>query len=764
MTGNPMAHSEPNSSLGKQGFARRDLPILVFVALCVSFCIAGLSQLQTDTEDVLQWLPDKSTARQEYDQFEKKFGSDDFLIVTWDQCTVDDPRLADFSKSLADSDSDQLIQSVVDGSGIAEKLSQELSLSSQQIARRFRGLFFGVEDLNQTLAIVELTKKGSANRRLAFQLVNQVIDRVSGLSQDDVIFGGYPYLGINIDDQIRISLEYLLLPSFLLATFVSLLCLRSFALMLIVFLTALGASACSVAIVPICGVKFGGLMAIIPALVFVLATSGSLHLIRYSLDSIGHPGKLISIGWKPCAISSLTTAIGMLSLAQSSFPAIRHFGFFCATGAAFALVFQLIMIPWLLTRFGAKGQRKLASRANSNRAWPTLANWIARRKFSIATVGIASMLIAAFGLPRLIARVDVDMLFGRNSEIITSLARLEARMGPIDQSEFLITFDDVDVDDVDQQPFHTRANLVREIQQALVSLPTVGTTHSLQNYIPRQPTGTRIRSSARRAVYQKKLDRARDRLATSRFLHVDESSETWRISLRFPFAEESDVKKQKELAIAAATSVVEKWTADAKLEVAPHFVYTGKNHLFHTAQSTLLEDLFRNFLMAFAIITPVLIVVLRSLSLGLIAMVPNLFPIVLMFGVLGWLHWPVDLAIAMTACIALGIAVDDTTHFLMRFRDFGGSLSNVVNPIALALTQCGPAMFHTTAIGGAGLIAFGFSEMLVIRNFSWAITLMLIIALVADIFLLPALLLQIGRSRAAPMVQPTTPAKQTDAT
>ena len=121
-------------------------------------------------------------------------------------------------------------------------------------------------------------------------------------------------------------------------------------------------------------------------------------------------------------------------------------------------------------------------------------------------------------------------------------------------------------------------------------------------------------------------------------------------------------------------------------------------------------------------------------------MLPNLFPIVVLFGILGWCNLPVDLAIAMTASVALGIAVDDTTHFLIRFREFGGSLSNIQSPLKKAITQCGPAMFHTTSIGTAGLIVYGFSDMPVVRNFCLAISAMLVLALIADIFWLPALL------------------------
>ena len=704
----------------------------------ILFCLLGFSRLQSNTEDVLQWLPDNSEAREEYDEFERKFGSDDFLVVTWNDCTIEDPRLKLFCGRLKENDSDGLIQSVFNGSDVIEKLESEFQLSKKSILRRFKGLYFGVEDPNQTLALIELSKKGSANRRESLRQIEQVIVGVPDLELDDVIFGGYPYVGVNIDNQLRDSFQYLLLPSVLFATIVSLCCLRNFSLSMIVFFAAFGASACSIAIVPIFGVKFGGLMAIIPALVYILATSGSIHLVRYSLDAIGDSKKLLSIGWRPCVVSALTTAIGMFSLGRSGFPAIRSFGFFCATGAMFALLYQLIAVPWLLQRFGGKGQRALAGHADRSRIWETVSSGIMRFKALIVCLGIALMIACAAGLFHLSARVEVEKLFDPKSPIIASLADLDSRIGPMDQSEFMVVFDDVGVEN-----FHVRAKLVYGIQRTLSRLPSVGATHSLHNYLPREPKISNLWSVATRVTYQNLIDDAREELAKGRFLNVDSNSETWRISLRFPFTAESDVEQQKELTMVAATKLVDAFLDNEENAAAiphPRFVYTGKNHLFHSAQLTLLDDLFGNFLLAFVVITPVLIVVLRSLSLGLIAMLPNLFPIVVLFGMFGWLGWPVDLAIAMTACVALGIAVDDTTHFLIRFREFGGNLSNIALPLKKAITQCGPAMLHTTSIGAAGLIVYGYSRMPVVRNFCLAITAMLVLALLADIFLLPAIL------------------------
>ena len=726
-----LVHSKKISTLDVAG--------ATLLILAIAFCTVGLSRLQSNTEDVVQWLPDNSPARKLYDDFQKKFGSDDFLVVTWPGCTIDDPRLAHFCQRLTDDNPDKLIQSVTNGSDVIDSLRGDIDLSKEYTINRFRGIYFGAKDPQQTLAIVELTKTGTANPRLALQQVESAITETADLELSQAIFGGYPYIGIYLDKQLKNSFVFYLFPSVILASIMSLYCLRNISLSSIVFFASMVAGACSMAIVPLMGFKFGGLMSIIPALVYILTLSGSIHLIHYSLDVIGDPWKLISIGWKPCSISALTTAIGMSSLGRSVFPAIRNLGFFCATGAGFALLFQLLIVPWLLNRFGTAGQKNLAQRSkSSHQNWDGLTQKLQRGRFVFAFAGIGIMLLSAVGLSRLTARVQVEKLFAEDSPIIKSLVNLESRMGSIDQAELLISFEGAEDKD-----FHVRSKLVHGISRYLSSLEEIGAIHSLHNYLPREPTGTGLRTAFRRKTLQQLLDQRREQLAESPFLDLSSGMETWRISLRYPFAEEVDVERLKLLVLDSASTAIDKLMqkeAFVAIEPPTHLNFTGKNYLFHSAQKTLLGDFYRNFLLAFLIITPVLMLILRSPAIGLLAMIPNLFPIVVLFGVLGWTNWPVDIAVAMTACVALGIAVDDTTHFLMRFREFGGSMANISTPIRQTMAQCGPAMLKTTSIGGAGLLVYGFSDMLVVKNFSLAITCMLVLALLADIFILPALL------------------------
>ena len=710
---------------------------LILVLLIVG---VGLSRIQTNTEDVMTWLPDNSSARDAYELFQENFTSDDFIVLTWDDCTIQDPRLAALANRIRTSESAPLIERVITGSDALQRLETELEVKRSEAVAALRGVFFGMENPHKTCLVVELNLQGTDNRGAFMKALWQTIDEMPDLKGTKISIGGYPYLANYFDLQIKQSFLKMLVPSIVVATLVALLCLRNLVLTIIVFSTAALAAACSIAFLPICGAKLGGLSSIIPILTFVLTISGCLHLIRYNLESIGNPWQLLRIGWKPCTISASTTAVGMLSLTRSNFPAIRDFGFFCAAGVLFSLAFQLIVIPWLLTRFGQSGLNRLARKNAASQFWPALLIVTDRYRWWVLSGTLGVVAVSLFGLVHLRASVEVDGFFEPDSPVVQSIANLERQLGPLDQTEAIVIFNQADPDD-----FVQRYHYVRRLQEAWLKLDQVDVAHSLLNYLPIEPKQLTGPSLIKRTIFRRKLKSQRDILANGLFLKVNGDQEMWRISLRFPFTQQSDFSQLAESVRQVAQSQARAYSANDSEFTAPEFLFSGKTFLFHHAQETLLGDLFKNFLLAFLIITPLLIVVLRSIGLGLVAMIPNVMPALLVFGTLGLISSPVDLAIAMTACVALGIAVDDTSHLLIRFRDFGGGLFKVSPELSKAIQQCGPAMLHTTLISCAGIFCSYFGGLHVLSRFAATISILLIVALVADVLVLPAILFTINR-------------------
>ena len=175
-------------------------------------------------------------------------------------------------------------------------------------------------------------------------------------------------------------------------------------------------------------------------------------------------------------------------------------------------------------------------------------------------------------------------------------------------------------------------------------------------------------------------------------------------------------------------------------------VYTGMIPLVFKTQRQLLKSLQESIAWATVLISVVMVFVLRSPLAGLISMIPNVFPIVIIFGGLGWLGIKVDIGIMMTASVALGVAVDDTIHFLTWFRRGVAQGMDRVQSVMLAYDRCATAMLQTTIIGGLGLAVFATSTFTPTQQFGYLMISMLGAALVGDLLLLPAILVSpLGR-------------------
>jgi predicted RND superfamily exporter protein len=162
--------------------------------------------------------------------------------------------------------------------------------------------------------------------------------------------------------------------------------------------------------------------------------------------------------------------------------------------------------------------------------------------------------------------------------------------------------------------------------------------------------------------------------------------------------------------------------------------------LVYKTQHELLSGLFKSLTMAFILIALVMMFVLKNPGAGLLSMIPNVFPVVMIFGIMGWMGILVDVGSMMTASVALGVAVDDTMHYLTWFRQGLDEGLDREGAAMLAYRRCGTAMTQTTLIGGLGLAAFAFSTFTPTQRFGTLMLVLLFAALFGDLVFLPAIL------------------------
>jgi len=297
----------------------------------------------------------------------------------------------------------------------------------------------------------------------------------------------------------------------------------------------------------------------------------------------------------------------------------------------------------------------------------------------------------------------------------------------------VLAFDD------DETGLSDRAALVQEVQRRLGDEPEVRGKLSAATFLPDDLLGFADRGAARsvmrRGAIDGRLRRVLSDLVESGMVGSDEGRQWWRISLQSPDftpAEQTRLREEIGRTVAAAA-------ADLEIEPPAETVCTGGVPLVLSAQHELLDALLGSFALAFVTIAVVLAAFLRSPAAGLLAMLPNVYPVIVVFGLLGWMGRRLDVGGMMTASVALGIAVDDTVHLLTWFRRLGGGVSPR-QAMAEALGRAAAPIARTSLILALSFGIFCFCGFQPIAQFGTLMGLLLAVAVVADLVFLPALL------------------------
>ncbi len=180
--------------------------------------------------------------------------------------------------------------------------------------------------------------------------------------------------------------------------------------------------------------------------------------------------------------------------------------------------------------------------------------------------------------------------------------------------------------------------------------------------------------------------------------------------------------------------------------------YTGIVPIVYKAQRALLQSLIQSMISSFVSISLIMMVLLRpwgrrltfgnalSFRAGFYSMLPNVFPIIVVFGIMGHAGILVDIGSMMTASVALGIAVDDTIHFLTWFRRGIADGLERNDAILYGFRRVGTSMVQTSLIAGLGLSAFAFSTFMPTQRFGMLMLVLLFTAVAGDLICLPAIL------------------------
>lgn len=726
---------------------RRVRFLLLYAVIALPLVVNGaINALKVNANSPLDWVGSDFAPRRDYDEFCDAFGPGDVVVISWPGCTLAEERLDVLCDAIRrsslfyDANGRWSFQRVNSGRELMATLTgPNLKLSPDEAADRIQGIFVG-DDRATTSVIVTFTKAALVRRRELVNRLQSIVTHYCGVPREEQHLAGPVIDGLAVDLASQRSLDSLALPAGLVVFAVAWWALESLAAALIVCGISYYCQALTLALVDFNGDTMNALLIVMPPLIQALAVAGGIHLANYFLNALGErrPAEAAShafrTGWLPCLLSGATTAVGLASLVASRVVPIRAFGQYAAAGVVLTTAAVLALVPGALALLPGVCFRAVdAGRRPMRHLWRIGTLLLTRYHLHVTTVGLLAMAAMGLGVGQLTTSVRIETLFSPGSRILNDYAWIEKHVGPMVPIEVL-----VDCDEKCQLTPAERLRLVERLRAELSRVDHVRAAIGGSAFVPRT-FWARYEPPAPPGALDQLALACQPVQEQTGYLHRQSGAQVWRLT--------AYVSALKDIDYGEFIRIVEQRLRDQLLDeqrrLPPGITLrsTGIMPLVHAIQGQLLDDLLKSFLTAFGLIAVMMIVVEAGVLTGLAAMVPNVFPAVILFGVLGWTHTPLDIGSIMTASVALGIAVDDTLHFLTFFRRGLAAGQSRKKAVYNAYTHCGRAMMQTSLVCGLGIGVFAASEFLPTSRFAWIMALQLLAALAGDLILLPALLL-----------------------
>jgi hydrophobe/amphiphile efflux-3 (HAE3) family protein len=487
------------------------------------------------------------------------------------------------------------------------------------------------------------------------------------------------------------------------------------------------------------GIKINVVSSSLLALTLAVGVADSIHVISDYLrelaaglsrdEAIAHSAAQLLI---PCFFTSATTAAGFLALLTSESGLIGQFGWLAASAVTFAFILTMTLLPALLkiipkpkTTVIARDQKSLIAKLLVFLGKPTQkSSWV------VLTLSGILFVVAGWSLTQLRVGANPLTYFRKGDVVRTNTYRIDKALGGGGSFDLYINTKPEGLKD----PEILRR--LETLEKALKSLPAVTQVLSILDSL-RETKRVLTDGRPESAV----LPDTRE-MAAQFYLMLEGDEEfrryvkgdyqTTRMSARVRFSEAEKLTRD----VGDLEGDLHDDYYDDELKV----VATGYIKLMSEMEHYLLNSQIRSFVVAFFVISIMMFGLLRSVRLALFSMIPNLIPIALGLAFMVWVDIALDPGTVMIGCMAMGMVVDDTVHFMVRLRRNLQS-TELQEAIALSMAQTGRPIILTSLILAAGFLTLIVSRFTPNMAFGLVSAVVVVLAMAADLILLPAALI-----------------------
>lgn len=435
--------------------------------------------------------------------------------------------------------------------------------------------------------------------------------------------------------------------------------------------------------------------------------------------------RTVALKTTPCLFAGITTSVGFASLLFSNIQPVISFGWMMIVAMATSIAVSLVLFPGVLMLFRKvlphrKGRVAAAlvefcHRLTANHAWLIL---------------VASAVLLAFGVTGL-GKLNVENsflnYFRADTQVRQELVFIDREFGgstPLD-----IVYTPASGGNPDLVVTAATLATLQSMQATLETSPAVGKAMSVVNFteLARKINNDRPLTEYELNSVYLLLDRElRESLVGS---YLDTDTGALRISTRIIDSTEGLNRREFLGNVHAAMG---------ELGGEGQYTVTNLFVLYQDILQRLYESQILTLGLVYVALGLIMMLLFRSVRIGLIALVPNVLTTLFILGFMGWFAIPLDLMTITIAAIAMGIAVDDTIHFTHQFRE--DRAEGAAAALGNSFHKVGLALLYTSAIIAVGFSVLGFSDFVPGIYFGLLTALAMLIALLTDLTLLPVML------------------------
>jgi len=500
------------------------------------------------------------------------------------------------------------------------------------------------------------------------------------------------------------------------------------------------------------------------SILIIITISLTIHLIvrygeLYADDARTDQATLVrttvQLMFQPCLYTTITTIVAFISLLVSGIRPVIDFGWIMTLGITLAFIVSFIFFPSLLTRLRPKPS--ISAQDSTKRLTNAIAVFALGHSGAILTVFVVLTLLSMVGIWQL--RVDNRFIdyFKKTTEIYQGLRVIDTQLGGTTPLSIVINADpkfyqyletmkaEKDKDpfkdpfkqegeDDDTYWFHPGELLVVEkIHDYLEALPQIGKVLSLGTTLKviRFLNNDRVPDDYDLAIYRKVIPAD----VREEFLDPYMSPDGNQIRITMRIEETDPTLNRGEL-----IEQIKRFLVDEMQIAESRIHFTGMAVLYNNMLHSLYRSQILTLGLVFLVILGMFVVLFRHLYIALLATLPNIFSAVTVLGIMGWLDIPLDMMTITIAAITIGIAVDDTIHYIHRFRHEFPLDADYRQTVIRCHGSIGRAMYYTSITITVGFSILTLSNFIPTIYFGLLTGLAMILALLGDLILLPLLL------------------------